>query len=301
MSKHYTFTKMHGCGNDYIYFDCFGQELYDPETMSLILSDRHVGIGGDGIILLCPSDKADFKMRMFNADGSEGKMCGNGIRCAAKLARDHGIAKSDEITVETLAGMKYVTILEDTRTMNGKVVMCRVDMDKPTFDNESLSAVLPVEKAIHYETMFGGARRIINAVGVGSVHCVLFGEENRLTDPDGEKFDIDHFDIEKIGPACEHDPLFTNRCNVEFATVLDRRTIAMRVWERGSGETRACGTGACATVVAACENGLCDRDTDVTVRLLGGELTIRWASEENGGRIYMTGPAATVFEGDLLF
>lgn len=280
------FTKMHGCGNDYIYFNCFTQQIDDPHSLAIKLSDRHTGVGGDGIILVCPSKVADCRMRMFNADGSEGRMCGNGIRCVGKFAYDAGLVDKEVITVETLAGIKtlYFTI------ENGKVSFVRVDMGRASFAPDELPARFEGEKAIAYKTKIAGGEYKINAVSMGNPHCVLFTHENF-----GEDFDLDSFDIEKQGPSFENDPFFPDRVNTEFAELVDSHTVKMRVWERGSGETWACGTGACATAVAAVENEFCPKGEDITVILRGGRLVINYTDEA----VFMTGPAEAVFDGEL--
>ncbi len=279
------FTKMHGCGNDYIYFDCFRQKIEDPEALAVKLSDRHFGIGGDGIVLICPSDVADAKMRMFNADGSEGKMCGNAIRCIGKYIYESGIAHKDIVTVETLSGIKTLYLTVD----KGIVTMVRVNMGKAILVPADIPCRLPGERAINITTAVAGREYTINAVSMGNPHCVLF--TNGWKD-----FDIDSFDIEHIGPKFENDVLFPERVNTEFALVDKKaKLIKMRVWERGSGETWACGTGACATAVAAVENGFFAKGEDITLSLRGGNLIIRYTDEA----VYMTGPAEIAFTGKV--
>ena len=279
------FTKMHGCGNDYIYFDCFQHDINNPEALSVRLSDRHYGIGGDGVILVCPSDVADGKMRMFNLDGSEGKMCGNGIRCVGKFLYDHGLVDpaKEKITVETLSGIKTLWPIYNDR----KVCAMKVDMGKA----ELTPALIPVDASKLPDPK---ADRIVNApytVDGGEYHvtCVSMGNPHFVV----FKNDVETMDIEKIGPAFETSELFPERVNTEFIRVLDDHTLKMRVWERGSGETWACGTGACAAAVAAVENGYCKKDTDITVKLIGGDLVIRYTDDT----VYMTGNAVTVYEG----
>ncbi len=271
------FTKMHGCGNDYIYFNCFEDPVEDPEQLAVRLSDRHKGVGGDGVILVCPSDKADAKMRMFNLDGSEGKMCGNGIRCVAKLVYDRGIAKKRELKIETLSGIKTCMI----REKDGKAESVTVDMGKAILNPAQIPVKLPGDAVISRETKIAGGNYAVTCVSMGNPHCVVFGE-----DPDG-------IDLERLGPKFEHDPLFPEQVNTEFVKVVDSRTLKMRVWERGSGETMACGTGACASAVAAVLNGYCPLGEDIVVRLRGGELTVRYTEET----VWMTGEAVEVFEG----
>ena len=279
------FTKMHGCGNDYIYFDCFQHDINNPEARSVRLSDRHYGIGGDGVILVCPSDVADGKMRMFNLDGSEGKMCGNGIRCVGKFLYDHGLVDpaKEKITVETLSGIKTLWPIYNDR----KVCAMKVDMGKA----ELTPALIPVDasklpdpkadRIVNAPYTVDGVEYHVTCVSMGNPHCVVF------------KNDVETMDIEKIGPAFETSELFPERVNTEFIRVLDDHTLKMRVWERGSGETWACGTGACAAAVAAVENGYCKKDTDITVKLIGGDLVIRYTDDT----VYMTGNAVTVYEG----
>lgn len=278
------FVKMHGCGNDYIYFDCLKNGLYDPETLSIILSDRHFGIGGDGIVLICPSAVADAKMRMFNADGSEGKMCGNAIRCVGKYLFDHKITKKTELDIETLSGVRHLTLHPE----NGKVKAVQVDMGKANLSPASLPVLLQGGKIVDREADVAGGHYHITCVSMGNPHCVLFTN-------DWENFDIDHFDMEALGPKFESDPLFPERVNTEFVKLLPDGTLRMRVYERGSGETFACGTGACAAAVAAVENGLKKKGEPITVRLRGGELTIVYTDDG----VKMTGPATEVFTGEI--
>lgn len=275
------FTKMHGCGNDYIYFNCFEQKIDNPETLSIRLSDRHYGIGGDGIILVCPSNVADAKMRMFNLDGSEGKMCGNGIRCVGKFLYDYNLVdqNKEEIKIETLSGIKTLIPYKQ----NGEVTKLRVDMGKA----ELLPKLIPVkvdenlEKVVNYKVCIDKKDFNITCVSMGNPHCVVFID------------DVETMDIESIGPKFENDNMFPERVNTEFVRVLDEKNIIMRVWERGSGETWACGTGACAVAVAAVENGFCKRNEDITVKLKGGDLVINYTDKT----VYMTGDAKKVFEG----
>ena len=277
------FTKMHGTGNDYIYFSTFDQRIDNPEALSVRLSDRHFGIGGDGIILVCPSDKADAKMRIFNLDGSEGKMCGNGIRCVGKFLYDHGmvdIKKKDMLDIETLSGIKHLKAY----TLDGEVKSLRVDMGKAILDPKEIPAKMDKDKIVNEPYTIDGEEYNITCVSMGNPHCVVF-----------IKGDIDNLELDKIGPKFENDKLFPERVNTEFVKVLDDHTIKMRVWERGSGETWACGTGACAAAVAACENGFCNKGDDITVKLKGGDLVINYTDET----VYMTGEAERVFEGTV--
>ena len=275
------FTKMHGCGNDYIYFNCFEQKIDNPEALSIRLSDRHYGIGGDGIILVCPSNVADAKMRMFNLDGSEGKMCGNGIRCVGKFLYDYNLVdqNKEEIKIETLSGIKTLIPYKQ----NGEVTKLRVDMGRA----ELLPKLIPVkvdenlEKVVNYKVCIDKKDFNITCVSMGNPHCVVFID------------DVETMDIESIGPKFENNNMFPERVNTEFVRVLDEKNIIMRVWERGSGETWACGTGACAVAVAAVENGFCKKNEDITVKLKGGDLVINYTDKT----VYMTGDAKKVFEG----
>ena len=273
------FTKMHGCGNDYVYINCFEETVEDPAALAVRLSDRHKGIGGDGVILICPSDVADAQMRMFNLDGSEGKMCGNGIRCVAKYVFDHGIARKEELKIETLSGVKTCLIHEE----NGEAVSVTVDMGEAILRPGEIPVALPGDCVIHQNVEVAGGIYEITCVSMGNPHCVIFGE-----DPDG-------LELSEIGPRFEHDPLFPQGVNTEFIQVLDGHTLKMRVWERGSGETMACGTGACASAVAAVLCGYCPMGEDILVRLRGGDLTIRYEQD----RVWMTGEAVTVFQGTV--
>jgi len=274
------FTKMQGCGNDYIYFNCFDQRIDNPEGLSLRLSDRHFGIGGDGVILIQRSEIADAKMRMFNLDGSEGKMCGNGIRCVGKFLRDNNLVDKDTITVETLSGIKTLELLY----RNKEVKYVKVDMGKAELKPELVPVKLDGEKIVNRPVTIGGKDYNITCVSMGNPHCVVFQNN------------VDNFDIEKIGPEFEHSELFPERVNTEFVKVIDKNTLKMRVWERGSGETWACGTGACAVAVAAVENGICNKGEEITVKLLGGDLKITYTDET----VYLTGNAETVFKGVIV-
>ncbi len=275
-----TFTKMHGCGNDYIYFNCFEDPVEAPEQLAVRLSDRHKGVGGDGVILICPSKIADAKMRMFNLDGSEGKMCGNGIRCVAKYVFDHGIARKKELKIETLSGIKTCTVHE----RNGKAEAITVDMGKAILTPGKIPVNLTGEAVIGRKVLLAWEEREITCVSMGNPHCVIFGG------------DPDQLELERIGPGFERDPLFPEQVNTEFIQVLDDHTLKMRVWERGSGETMACGTGACASAVAAVLNGYCPKGEDILVHLRGGDLTINYTEE----RVLMTGEAVEVFTGQIL-
>lgn len=271
------FTKMHGCGNDYIYINCFEQEIDDPERLAIALSDRHFGIGGDGLVLICRSDMADARMRMFNMDGSEGRMCGNAIRCVAKYLYDNGLCKKNEIKIETLSGVKTLLL----NTENGSVVSVKVDMGKAELEPSKIPVTLPGDRIINEPVTVGKETYNITCVSMGNPHAVVFCD------------DPDSLDIEELGPRFEHHEIFPERVNTEFVQVIDRNTIKMRVWERGSGETLACGTGACAAAVASVLNGYCNKGQDIRVLLTGGELTINYTDE----RVLMTGNCVRVFEG----
>ena len=274
------FTKMHGCGNDYIYVNGFVQELENPGEAAIKLSRRHFSVGADGLIMICPSDIADAKMKMYNADGSEGKMCGNGVRCVAKYVYDNGICRNNPLKIETLSGIKTVRLFIE----NGKVSRASVDMGAPEFA-PALIPVLSDEAVIGREMLVGGSLQKITCLSMGNPHCVIFVPDD---------FDLRNFEIEKIGPKIENDSLFPEKVNVEFVKKVSDTYLEMRVWVRGSGETFACGTGACAAAAAACMNGLCSKNTDITVKLRGGELIINC-----GGSIEMTGEAVTVFSGSV--
>lgn len=275
------FTKMHGIGNDYIYINAIEQKIDDPNALAIKLSDRHFSIGGDGVILICSSDVADAKMRMFNADGSEGMMCGNGVRCVGKYVYDNLLddKSRDTITIETLSGIKTLKIT----AVDGKAELLEVDMGKAELTASLIPVVADSEEVISKPLMVNGTEHIITCVSMGNPHCVTFVD------------DVDSLDLEKIGPHFENHEAFPQRINTEFVKVIDENTLQMRVWERGSGETWACGTGACATVVAACENGYCKKGENVTVHLRGGDLIINYTDE----RVLMTGPATKVFDGEI--
>ena len=274
------FTKMHGIGNDYIYVNCMDGIDFDPVQTSIALSDRHFGVGSDGMILICPSDKADFRMRMFNADGSEGRMCGNGIRCFAKYVYCKGLTDKTVITVETLAGIKTAWLTVE----KGDVTSVRVDMGSPELSPSLIPVLFDGERMVNKPITVGGSEWKVTAVSMGNPHCVTYVE------------DVYSLDLEKIGPMFENHPMFPERVNTEFVSKIDGSTVQMRVWERGSGETWACGTGACAVAVASVLNGVVASDS-VTVQLRGGDLHIEWDRKEN--KIYMTGPAAFVYEGEV--
>ena len=275
----FPFTKMHGCGNDYIYFNGFELNIPSPEALAVRLSDRHKGIGGDGVVLILPSMVADAKMRMFNLDGSEGSMCGNAIRCVAKYLYDNGIVKKRTLKIETLSGVKTLTL----STRNGRVSSVKVDMGRVELRPEKIPVRLAGETVVSRPVTVGGVKYAVTCVSMGNPHAVIFCK------------DVDTVDVPRIGALFENDTRFPDRVNTEFVEIVERNRLKMRVWERGSGETQACGTGACASAVAAVLNGHCDTDTDISVQLLGGELTIRCIGE----RVYMTGECIKVFEGTI--
>lgn len=273
------FTKMEGLGNDYVYVNCFKETVENPSDLSVKVSDRHFGIGSDGLILIKPSKVADFCMEMYNADGSQSEMCGNGIRCVGKYVYDYGLTEKTSISVETLAGIKYLEL----QVLDGKVDLVTVNMGAP----ELVPAKIPVksEKDILVKEPIevDGVRYEMTCVSMGNPHCIVFVE------------DTASFPLEEIGPKFEQHEVFPNRVNAEFIEVLDRKTVNMRVWERGSGETLACGTGACASTVACILNEL--TEDEITLHLLGGDLKVRWDREAN--LVYMTGPAKVVFDGEI--
>ena len=274
------FSKMHGIGNDYIYVNCFEETVSEPEKVSVVLSDRHKGVGGDGLVLIMPSDIADFRMRIFNADGSEAMMCGNATRCIGKYVYDMGLTDKTDITLETNSGIKYLTLyLKDN-----KVDSVTVDMGKAILVPKDIPVNSDLDRFVSQPVEICGRTWDITCVSMGNPHAVIFTEG------------IAELDLEKIGPHFENHELFPNRVNTEFAEVIDDHTLNMRVWERGSGETFACGTGTCATVVAAVLNGICKQDEEVLVHLRGGDLRITYKSD---GTVLMTGPAEYVFEGTV--
>ena len=271
------FTKMQGLGNDYVYVNCFKEKIDNPPELARRISDRHFGVGSDGLIMINPSDKADFEMEMYNADGSRGEMCGNGIRCVAKYVYDYGLTDKEAISVETLAGIKYLQFFIE----NGKVAKVKVDMGSPILTPAEIPVVAEGERAVDEPIVVDGTEYRMTCISMGNPHAIVYVD------------DVKNLPIEKIGPLFEKHERFPNRVNTEFVKVLDRNTVEMRVWERGSGETLACGTGACATAVACILNGLTEEK--VTVKLLGGDLEIEWDREKN--KVFMTGPAKVVFDG----
>ena len=274
------FTKMQGIGNDYVYVNCFEETVADPERVSEIISDRHFGIGADGLVLIMPSDKADFRMRMFNADGSEGNMCGNATRCIGKFVYDNHLTDKTNITLETRSGIKKLTLYPE----NGKVKTVLVDMGKAVLKPADIPMNVSGDTFINKPITVDGKEVFITAVSMGNPHAVTYVD------------DVVCLELEKIGPSFENHPLFPERVNTEFIKILDESTMQMRVWERGSGETWACGTGACAATAASVLNGYFPHDKEITVKLRGGDLFITYKSD---GTVLMRGPAETVFTGEI--
>ena len=275
------FTKMHGLGNDYIYVDCLEKDIENPSEVSRFVSDRHFGVGSDGLVMILPSAKADFRMRMFNSDGSEAEMCGNAIRCVGKYVYDKGLTSRKKVTIETLAGIKVL----DMTVEDGKVTLVRVDMGEPVLKPGDIPVNSDKDLFISEPVNVDGRVYKVTCVSMGNPHAVTYVD------------DVAGFPLEIVGPKMETHELYPRKINSEFVQVIDRRTLKMRVWERGAGETLACGTGACAVLVATVLNGLCDRKA--TVQLLGGDLIIEWNEQDN--HVYKTGPATMVFEGEIAF
>ncbi len=281
------FTKMHGTGNDYIYVDLFREVVPDDPSavpnfsaLAVRISDRHFGIGSDGLILIAPSEVADCRMIMYNADGSEGAMCGNGIRCVAKYAYDHGIVQTENITVETKSGVKTLKLT----VADGAVTYVEVNMGKAVLKPADIPVKAEGENFVSQNLVVDGKEYKATCVSMGNPHCVIFTEG------------IDDLELEKIGPAFEHHEWFPDRINTEFVEVLDDHTLRMRVWERGSGETISCGTGTCASTVAAVLNGYCSRGEEIEVQIRGGKL---YDTYQENGEVLMKGPAVTVFDGEI--
>lgn len=272
---------MQGIGNDYVYVNCFEETVQDPSAVARFVSDRHFGIGSDGLILIKPSDVADCEMEMYNLDGSQGAMCGNGIRCVAKFVYDKGIVRKKNLSIDTKSGIKYLSLT----VKNGKVSTVEVNMGSPVLMANQIPVVSDTEQVIDQPLEVNGKTYRITAVSMGNPHAIVYMD------------DLENLDISTLGPQFENHLAFPDRINTEFVKVIDRHTLQMRVWERGSGETLACGTGACAVAVASVLNGLVDGDRPVTVKLLGGDLQIFWNRQED--LVYMTGPAVTVFEGEI--
>ena len=277
--KELKFTKMHGAGNDYIYINGFQHKIDNPGELAIKLSNRNFGIGSDGLVLILPSETCDFRMQMFNSDGSEAEMCGNASRCVGKFVYDNGLTSKKEITLETLAGTKYITLLDG----DAKSRKITVDMGEPILDPQLIPVNVDSKPVINYPLDIDGKIWEVTCVSMGNPHAVTFTK------------DIDKLDLPVLGPKFEKNPIFPRKTNTEFIEVIDGNNLNMRVWERGAGETLACGTGACAASVAASLNGLTDRK--VTIHLLGGDLNIEW--RESNNHVYMTGEAVTVFEGTL--
>lgn len=274
------FTKMQGAGNDYIYVNAFKEQVKDPVQTAIRVSDRHFGIGADGLVLICPSEKADFFMDIYNADGSRAKMCGNAIRCVAKYVYDRGMTDKTEIAIETLSGVKTIRVF----TENGRVTAARVNMGAPILAAREIPTTFDGENVVSQELTIGETDVLVTCVSMGNPHCVLFVD------------DVEALDLERLGPKFEHHERFPDRINTEFVRTVSPTEFDMRVWERGSGETLACGTGACAAAVASILNGRAERDRDIRVNLRGGQLVIRW---HRNGDVYMTGPAEEVFSGEI--
>lgn len=274
------FTKMQGAGNDYIYVNAFKEQVKDPVQTAIRVSDRHFGIGADGLVLICPSEKADFFMDIYNADGSRAKMCGNAIRCVAKYVYDRRMTDKTEIAIETLSGVKTIRVF----TENGRVTAARVNMGAPILAAREIPTTFDGENVVSQELTIGETDVLVTCVSMGNPHCVLFVD------------DVEALDLERLGPKFEHHERFPDRINTEFVRTVSPTEFDMRVWERGSGETLACGTGACAAAVASILNGRAERDRDIRVNLRGGQLVIRW---HRNGDVYMTGPAEEVFSGEI--
>ena len=273
------FTKMHGISNDYIYINGATEKIYNPSDVAIKLSDRHTGIGSDGIVMILPSKTCDFRMRMFNSDGSEAEMCGNASRCVGKYVYDKGLTKKTKVSLETLAGKKILNL----HVVDGKVDTVTVDMGEPILRGVDIPTIFDLPMVVSQPIVVSGKKILTTCVSMGNPHSVVYVD------------DVDSLDLEKIGPSYECHPTFPHKTNTEFVEILSRNEVKMRVWERGAGETMACGTGACAVAVASVLNGFTDRD--VRVKLRGGDLQIKWDDDDN--HVYMTGPATTVYEGDV--
>ena len=277
-----TFSKMHGIGNDYIYINCFQETVTDPEKLSIFMSNVRFGVGSDGLVLILPSEVADFRMRIFNADGSEAMMCGNATRCVGKYVYEHGMTDKTEVSLETNSGIKYLTLYVNEAT--NKVDAVKVDMGKAILKPAEVPVAEDGDRFIAKPVVVDGVSYDMTCVSMGNPHAVVFLPE------------IDSLDLEKMGPSFEHHPLFPNRVNTEFIRVIDDHTLQMRVWERGSGETFACGTGACAAAVASVLNGYCKREQEILIHLRGGDLRIIYHNDES---VTMIGPATFIFEGKM--
>ena len=279
-----TFSKMHGIGNDYIYINCFQETVTDPEKLSIFMSNVRFGVGSDGLVLILPSEVADFRMRIFNADGSEAMMCGNATRCVGKYVYEHGMTDKTEVSLETNSGIKYLTLYVNEAT--NKVDAVKVDMGKAILKPAEIPVADDGDRFIAKPVVVDGVSYDMTCVSMGNPHAVVFLPE------------IDSLDLEKMGPSFEHHPLFPNRVNTEFIRVIDDHTLQMRVWERGSGETFACGTGACAAAVASVLNGYCKREQEILIHLRGGDLRIIYHNDES---VTMIGPATFIFEGQMAY
>ena len=277
-----TFSKMHGIGNDYIYINCFQETVTDPEKLSIFMSNVQFGVGSDGLVLILPSEVADFRMRIFNADGSEAMMCGNATRCVGKYVYEHGMTDKTEVSLETNSGIKYLTLSVNEAT--NEVDAVKVDMGKAILKPADIPVADDGDRFIAKPVVVDGVSYDMTCVSMGNPHAVVFLPE------------IDSLDLEKMGPSFEHHPLFPNRVNTEFIRVIDDHTLQMRVWERGSGETFACGTGACAAAVASVLNGYCKREQEILIHLRGGDLRIIYHNDES---VTMIGPATFIFEGKM--
>lgn len=274
------FTKMHGLGNDYIYVNCFEENIENPTEVSKFVSDRHFGIGSDGLVMILPSKSADFRMRMFNSDGSEAEMCGNAIRCVGKYVYDNGMTSKNIVSIETMAGIKIL----DMTVVDGKVSLVKVDMGEPVLKPKDIPVVSDKDLFVNEQVTLDGRVFNVTCVSMGNPHAVSYVD------------DVSSFPLEAVGPKMETNKLFPRKINAEFVQVIDRTKLKMRVWERGAGETLACGTGACAVLVASVLNGLCERKA--AIQLLGGELVIEWNMQDN--HVYKTGPATMVFKGEVI-
>ena len=274
------FTKMQGAGNDYIYVNCFTETVKNPEETAVRVSDRHFGVGADGLVLICPSENADFFMDIYNADGSRAKMCGNATRCVAKYVYDNKMTDKTEIALETLSGIKCIKIT----VQDGKAVAARVNMGAPILTPREITTKFDGETVVSQNLTIDDTAYAVTCVSMGNPHCVLYTD------------DVHALDLPRIGPKFENHEMFPDRINTEFVHIVSETEFDMRVWERGSGETLACGTGACAATVASILNGYCKRDTEIKVNVLGGTLYINWTAD---GDVYMTGPAETVCTGEI--
>jgi diaminopimelate epimerase len=273
------FTKMHGAGNDYIYVNCIDYDLENPSGIAKLVSDRHFGIGSDGLVLILPSEKADFRMRMFNSDGSEAEMCGNAIRCVGKYVYDNGLINKKTVSIETLAGIKVL----DLAVKENEVVLVKVDMGEPVLEAEKIPVISNKRFFVSEPVTIDGQTYKVTCVSMGNPHAITYVS------------DAERFPLELMGPKMETHQLYPRKINAEFVQVIDRKTLKMRVWERGAGETLACGTGACAVLVASVLNDVSEREA--TVKLRGGDLLIEWNERDN--HVHMTGPAVKVFDGQI--